>query len=234
MLYYQTISPGLRDVLNKLMQLNELALFRLVGGTSLALQIGHRKSIDIDLFSNHAFDNKVLQGVLQKTFNDFSITWANQNGFTCIINDIKTDIFNWNTSFILPAYQEDTLRLMHKEEIAAMKFEAVTNRKEKKDFYDIAFLLQEYTLQHLLTLFSKKYPFLDRKMVIESLASVHFADSSLDPILFKEMEWATAKNIILNTVELYYEEQISNKKKLQEERLRNAEQLLKQKKKKNE
>jgi len=72
------------------MQLSELSSFRLVGGTSLALQIGHRRSIDIDLFTNKAFDLQALQNILHKNFST-SVTWINQNGFSCIIDGIKTD-----------------------------------------------------------------------------------------------------------------------------------------------
>ncbi|MGI8634552.1 MAG: nucleotidyl transferase AbiEii/AbiGii toxin family protein, partial [Segetibacter sp.] len=134
--------------------------------------------------------------------------------------------------FVLPALEEDNLRLMNLEEIGAMKLEAVTNRKEKKDYYDIAFLFQNYTFQHLFNLFSKKYPFLDKLMVIQALTSVHFADNSLNPVLLKEMNWPSAKKIIISTIERYYGEQTANRKRLQEERMKNAEQLLKNKRSK--
>ena len=100
MLYYQTTSPNLVEVLKQLMQLDELNSFRLVGGTSLALQIGHRKSVDIDLFTDKEFDIKNLQDVLKKKFSSFSISWSNQNGFTSEINNVKADFFNWHNPFI--------------------------------------------------------------------------------------------------------------------------------------
>lgn len=214
MLYYETVSPGLKDVLTRLMQMSELYSFCLVGGTSLALQIGHRSSVDIDLFTNKGFNSPALQSLLHNQFKQFTITWINQNGFSCIINGIKTDFFNWNVPFILlPYYEEDNIRLMPKEEIAAMKFEAITSRKEKKDFYDIAFLFKEYTFRQLFDIFFKKYGFYDKLMIIEALTTVDYADNSLDPVLFKEMEWSLAKKIIINAIEVYYQEQIANTKK---------------------
>lgn len=134
MLYYETVSPGLKDVLAQLMRINELNSFCLVGGTSLALQIGHRSSVDIDLFTNKGFNSPALQSLLHDQFKQFTLTWINQNGFSCIINGVKTDFFNWNVPFILPYYEEDNIRLMPKEEIAAMKFEAIASRKEKRIF----------------------------------------------------------------------------------------------------
>lgn len=232
MLHYETVSPGLTNVLKQLMQLEELNSFRLVGGTSLALQLGHRKSIDIDLFTNKALDTARLQNKLQNHFNSFIISWINQNGFSCIINGIKTDIFNWNTPFIMPAVEEDNVRLMHKEEIAAMKFEAVTNRKDKKDFYDIAFLLKEYSFQYLLSICCEKYPFFDKVMIIESLTTAKYADDSLDPLLLIDLKWSSAKTIITDAIENYYKEQTAGRKKIQEDRINKAEQMIKNKKRK--
>ena len=89
MLYYQTVSPGLISLLKKLFSINELNDFVLVGGTSLSLQYGHRKSVDIDLFTDKQFDIRELQLLLNSHFNKFIVSWQNKNRFTCIINDIK-------------------------------------------------------------------------------------------------------------------------------------------------
>ena len=56
-LHYETVSPTLQRILHQLMELESLRDFRLVGGTSLALQRGHRRSIDIDLFTDAYFDD---------------------------------------------------------------------------------------------------------------------------------------------------------------------------------
>src|SRR5438132_167546 len=126
MLYYEAVSPDLIDVLRQLMKMEELTPFRLVGGTSLALQIGHRKSIDIDLFTDTHFEKKDIENLLATTFRGFSLNWQNVNGFTCIINDgIKVDLFNWHSRFVLPAIESDGLRLMNMEEIGAMKLETI-------------------------------------------------------------------------------------------------------------
>ena len=56
-LYYKTVSPLLLSALQKLMKADEFNSFRLVGGTSLSLQLGHRESVDIDLFTDAAYDS---------------------------------------------------------------------------------------------------------------------------------------------------------------------------------
>ncbi len=98
------------------MEFNQLDSFRLVGGTSLALQIGHRKSIDIDLFSNSEFDKEKLTKVLADAFSSFTLIWKNEHGLSCEINSVKVDLFNWHIPFIKNVIEIDNLRLMDKEE----------------------------------------------------------------------------------------------------------------------
>src|SRR5665213_899656 len=100
MLHYETVSPDLLSVLKKIQSFTELKDFRLVGGTALALQIGHRKSVDIDLFTDKAFDIDGLQNKLYQAFNSFEVIWSNKNGFVAAINGIKIDFFDWHIPFI--------------------------------------------------------------------------------------------------------------------------------------
>lgn len=128
MLHYETVSPHLLSVLKKIQQLPEVSAFRLVGGTSLSLQLGHRISVDIDLFTNKSFDISELQKTLHKTFNSFEVLWSNKNGFVSVIDDIKVDFFDWHVPFLKAAVIENGICLADKEDIAAMK-EYVSNLK---------------------------------------------------------------------------------------------------------
>lgn len=214
------------------MTLDVLHSFRLVGGTSLSLQIGHRKSVDIDLFSDAPFDKEKLLKTLKQTFSSFALIWKNEHGLSCEIDSVKVDLFNWHTPFIKNAIEIDDFKLMDKEEIGAMKFETITGRKEKKDFFDIAFLLQEFSLKQLISVFKIKYPFMDKMMVIESLTAADLADNSFDPLLLKKMDWSGAKNKIFGAIENFYADQFNQIKQSQQKRIDKAEELLKQKKNK--
>jgi hypothetical protein len=231
MLHYETVSPGLLEVLRQLMQLPELKNFRLVGGTSLALQIGHRKSVDIDLFCSGSFDTVSLHRKLAAEFDSFELNWENKNGFTSSINNIKVDLFNWNVPFTTPPVTESELVLMHEEEIGAMKLETVTSRKEKKDFIDIAILLQKYSLSQLLIAFKTKYPYMNAKFVLESLMAIDYADETAEPVMMNPFSWADTKSFIISAVETYFETKKKEIELQQQERLRKAEELLKNKKK---
>ena len=232
MLHYETISPNLLSVLKKIQSLPELSAFRLVGGTSLALQIGHRISVDIDLFTDKSFDIDGLQKTLGKTFDSFEVLWANKNGFVSNIDNIKVDFFDWHISFLNAAVTEDGICVADKEDIGAMKLEAITTRKEKKDFIDIAFLLRSYDLSQLLTAHKAKYPFMSTKFVLESLLAVDYADNTEPPIMVIHYDWKRTKSLIVDTVNKYLNDLKEGIVKQQEDRIRKAEELLKKKNKK--
>lgn len=232
MLYYQAVAPNLITLLKELFVLNDLDSFRLVGGTSLALQLGHRKSVDLDLFTDKHFDNNELKQILSEKFSSFNVNWENRNGFTCFINEVKVDFFNWHIPFLFPAIVEDNIRMADKREIAAMKFEAITTRKERKDFTDISFLLKEYPMKELLTVFKTRYPFLTHTFVLESLMAVDKADESIAPEMLVHAEWNDLKKIITGSVENYFWEQKKMIDDEKAERIRKAKELLQQKKKK--
>ena len=60
MLHTESVEGNNLDILKRLMQMEELSSFNLVGGTALALRYGHRLSIDLDLLSSSAFDNEFI------------------------------------------------------------------------------------------------------------------------------------------------------------------------------
>lgn len=214
------------------MAFSEFDEFRLVGGTALALQVGHRRSVDIDFFCEKEFDNNHLKYLLQKNFEKFVLDWENKEGFVSWIDGVKVDFFTWHIPFIYPAIEIDSLRLADKREIAAMKMEAITSRKEKKDFIDIAVLLKEYKFKELLSTFRIKYPFISHKFVIESLTAIDYADASTNPEMIIDYKWQDAKEDIQKKIEKYFLVQLAEAEKIKQDRLNKAEQLLKSKKKK--
>lgn len=231
MLHYQAVSPGLLTVLRKLMDMPLLAGFRLAGGTSLALQIGHRTSVDIDLFTDTGFDKKNLQSSLLHEFPSFQLLWQNENGFSANVNNVKIDVFNGRVRFINEPVKDEGLRLFDKKEVGAMKLEAITDRKTKKDFCGLYFLLHLYSLAELVESFRMKYPFIDYKFVIESLWLIDRADDSEPPVMSKDFSWTDGKEYILSCVKKYWSDLQDRAAAKQQNRLKKAEELLRKKKK---
>src|SRR5690348_17064417 len=90
MLRKETIEPGTLELLRRLMQDDRLNDFVLVGGTALALQIGHRKSIDLDLFTQQSFDENELSGYLESS-KHFRLDFMSKNTLKGEISEIKVD-----------------------------------------------------------------------------------------------------------------------------------------------
>lgn len=215
MLRKEAVSPLLLESLNVLMEMKTIRTHRLVGGTALALQLGHRLSIDIDLFSDEKNDYDEIQDELHSTFgNKFAkgrtISSSMCGGITVFINDIKTDILDWKTKFIRPALIDEDVRLASKEEIIPMKFNTFLcspelARYEKKDFVDIAFLLKEYPLEQMISLYHEKYPMelMSSRAMIEGLQLSEMADKKKMPTMLAAETWEGTKRQIEKSIDMF-------------------------------
>lgn len=199
MLQYTTVLPTTLELLKVLMQQKCLADFNLAGGTSLALQIGHRFSIDIDLFTQKDFDPSEIITELEKNLK-FNIIQQKVNTLTINIeypdnssNYIKTDIIKYPYPLINNIITIDGIRLLTIEDIIPMKLSAIANRGAKKDFYDIYYLLNRYNLQEMLVFFSKKFPNINHFHLIKSLSYFEDADEDANPKVFKKLSWEDVK-----------------------------------------
>ena len=204
MLQLSTIDTSTLELLKKLMCFDEFANMRLVGGTALALQIGHRKSIDLDFFGNIDFPNIYTA----KTFADFDkavIIKSSKNINIFSINDVKVDFVNYNYPWLQSELKIDGIRLATIEDIAAMKLAAITGRGSRKDFVDIYFLLQQYKLREMINFYNKKYFDGSAYMVLKSLTYFDDAEKDHEIETIPKISWTNIKNHILNAVDLYNE-----------------------------
>jgi predicted nucleotidyltransferase component of viral defense system len=187
-------------LLKKLQSIEELKDMRLVGGTALALYLGHRKSIDLDLFGNHNLDIEELINIIQKQDIDVELTSSNENACGFFLNNIKVDIVKYSYPWLKEVYREDDIRLARKEDISAMKLLAITKRGTKKDFIDLFFLLKEYSLKQMLNFFQEKYPKMSLFMVIKSLDYFADAEQYSMPKMLVDVSWQEVKEKIKQEV----------------------------------
>ena len=175
---------------------------RLVGGTSLALQIGHRKSIDLDLFGTLQADESTFSEALV-IFE--KVTWlkksSNINIFS--INDVKVDFVNYTYPWLDETKSEDDLRLAGLKDIAAMKLAAVTGRGTKKDFIDIYFLLKQFSLKEMLQHYNNKYADGSEFLVLKSLTYFEDAEPEQQPVMLKNISWQAVKDTVLKAHSAY-------------------------------
>jgi predicted nucleotidyltransferase component of viral defense system len=194
------------------MSWDALADFRLVGGTNLSLRLGHRKSIDIDMFSDVDFDKETLSKLFRKKYPNaeirnivFGLTIylpAHDSGF------LKLDIMETD-KFIRNFVTIENIRFAHFEDIAAMKLEAITSRKTKKDYFDIAELLKMFTFEDLLKFYAERYPFNEVKQVLENITYFsNECESDFDPDVLNEQDWTSVKFSISDTFDDYITKKI--------------------------
>ena len=157
MLHYETITPATRELLNRLMSDNRMQDFALVGGTSLALQLGHRMSVDLDLFTDTDFDAENLKVYLDKTYH-FQADFMEHSTVKGEIDGVQIDCIAHCYGWLKPFRMEDNWRLADLEDIAAMKLNAIAgNGTRIKDFIDMAYLSSVFSLQQMLGFYEQKY-----------------------------------------------------------------------------
>ena len=201
MLQFQTVESNTLELLRSLMQKEYLNSFVLVGGTALALQLGNRKSIDLDLFSNTDFSSNEL---LISLLDDYQIVVNNQLSQTLFstINEVEVDFIKFHYPFIRPIVIIENIRMASLEDIAAMKLDAITGRGSKKDFYDLFFLLKQYSIDELFSFYTEKYPHQTTFHVARSLTYFEDAEMQPNPVVFdKTITWELVKQKIISSIQ---------------------------------
>ena len=200
MLFKETVEPKLLELTRQLCAYPLLKNFVLVGGTALSLQIGHRKSIDIDLFTTEPFETDKMANSLVKDFN-FFINNRFTNTILGTIDTIKTDILSHQYRLIGPVTEIEGIRMASCRDIAAMKLNAITdNGSRLKDFIDIAFLSSYFTLQQMLDFFEMKYPGNSSIIALKSLC--YFEDINFDVDIIYQGNTLTWKTIHSRIIEM--------------------------------
>ena len=202
MLSYKTIEFHTLELLKELMAEPLFASLRLVGGTALALQYGHRNSIDLDFFGDIEADTETIKEVLKK-HGKLTVIKESQNIKLYQLDDIKIDIVNYKYTWIDNPITEGEIVLASPKDIAAMKINAIEGRGTKKDFIDMYFLLQHYSLKDILSFYQKKYPENSIFRALMSLSYFDDAEQQLMPKMFSPIGWKDMKSYILDQVELY-------------------------------
>ena len=174
MLQTQTVEPRTLELLRKLQSEPLMSSFNLVGGTALALRLGHRKSIDLDLFTNEDFDIVELREMLVEKY---AMKVAFERGQTLkgFIDGVMIDCIRFNYPHIKEPDIADGVRLESIPDIIAMKLDTISHNGTRiKDFIDIATLSSQYSLNEMLKFYLAKYPNANVLMPVKSL--IYFGD----------------------------------------------------------
>ncbi len=194
-MFEEALVKGARDSLAVLGRSGILKDAYLAGGTALALQIGHRISVDFDFFTPVEFNPKEFSGALEKigSFNEDS---ADKGTVLGQFEGVKFSLFIYKYPLSFPSVQYLSLNMADIRDIAAMKIDAIAARGAKRDFIDLFFICQSgYSLKQLLDIYDKKYENLNtsKMHIIKSL--VYFDDAEPDemPRMLNTVSWDKIK-----------------------------------------
>ena len=177
--------------------------FALAGGTALALQLGHRRSVDLDLFAPKAFLIPKLQDTLKKNFKELYVpVRTTRMMFFAKVDDVKTDFVMELNPLLEKFAEEDNLKLFSVPDIAAMKLHTICGRGKKKDFFDVFTLLHIYSWEELLNFFVKKYGEYQLQFLFRSIHYFEDADKEPDVSAFPpyQVKWGEIKKFIKNKI----------------------------------
>ncbi len=204
MLHYETVEPGTLAILKRFMGMEALSDFSLVGGTALSLRYGHRRSVDLDLFTDGSMDPSSIKMALSDEFGaDFTFMHDQQAKWAVFgfVQGVKIDLVRFPHARISDMVIEDGIRMYSDTDIGPMKVEAILHRAKKKDFWDIEQLLRVHGLDKLLLDHRAKYP---SSMIPISIpkALIYFVDAEdgEDPDSLNGLSWADIKRSITRIV----------------------------------
>ena len=175
--------------------LSEMDLY-LAGGTGLALQTGHRPSIDFDFFAPQIVDPEQLYRVLKSVQLDFMILSESFETVYLDIDSVQVRFIGYDYPMLQPplVWNDYHLRLAGIDDIACMKLSAVTNRGVRKDFIDLHYIIRNFgSLEHYLDLFVQKFQQQDIGHVVRSLVFFEDADLEPDVKMNVELDWQDVK-----------------------------------------
>jgi len=201
-MYWNTVSPLLKQVLIDLMEEDLFASFRLVGGTSLSLQIGHRMSVDIDLFTAADYgsiDFKEIRSFLEDKYPYCSSRNLDNVGFGTFFevgnskeDFVKIDLY-YTDEFIFESVDKEGIRMASENEIIAMKLDVVLRGGRKKDFWDLHYYLDTVTIDEMILIYEQRYPYNDCSTIKSQFVNFDSANDDFDPICLLDKSWELIK-----------------------------------------
>lgn len=202
--------PGILDknqlAIVKKLKLTKVPGFYLAGGTALALQIDHRTSIDFDFYGQKKFSSSQLAKDIKKTFPNADMLFTAEDTLKSKIGETELSFFYYSYRLLEPPNKYQGISIASLADIAAMKLAAIVQRGTRRDFIDIYFLLNIYTLEKLIDFAIKKYPGYQPMLILRSL--IYFEDAEEKEtrpleIFDPNFSWPKVKDKLFKEVKKY-------------------------------
>lgn len=197
-LHWDSVTPAMRQIMTAFSSDPLAEEFYLAGGTALALQLGHRRSVDLDYFSQTQSDIPALVQPLRGALKDYApilsdSSWGN---LVFLAKDVRVGFYGYGYKLVAPLVEAEDVRLASVQDIALMKMDALLARASRKDFHDLYAICQRISLRELLDLAPQKYPDV-RDFEAQAVKHMVYFDRAEQekPIpLTEPVEWETVKD----------------------------------------
>jgi len=200
-MFANTLSPNTLRSLEYLGKEKILNFTYLAGGTALALQLGHRVSIDLDFFSLNQFDENEISQNLGKS-NEFTLDKNAGQTVMGKLMDTKFNLFYYKYPLIEKTHDFHGINIVSLQDIAAMKLHAIEDRGARRDFIDLYFLCQQFSINQMLNWYDQKYKVLESHSYHILRGLTYFEDALMQemPVMLKPIDWNRLENYFIDEV----------------------------------
>ncbi len=204
-MYEKVIS---KDAKNALVLLGESGLLKeayLAGGTALALQIGHRISIDLDFFTSKKFNEKIFIEQISRLQIKFKLESVSNGTILGYLGKTQFSLFYYNYPVLEKFNNFFSINIATIKDIAPMKLSAICDRGTKRDFIDLYFIISYYkiiSMQEIFNFYNKKFKVFRQNKIHILKSLIYFEDAEKEPMpkMLKKIEW--------NIVKKFFEKEI--------------------------
>lgn len=205
MIHTEILTEKQIEILRKIRSLPDGSY--MAGGTALALQLGHRTSLDFDFYTNDHFETEIVLKSLQNDLGIIKVDRVTKDTFICTADGVSISLFYYPYEKLSPLVEFENTKLASIEDIAAMKMIAISMRGKRRDFIDAYYLLQKFSLDEIIEFTLKKYPSYQPMVILKGL--IYFKDAEDEDlsrgikIFDNNFSWEGAKKKITEEVEKY-------------------------------
>ncbi|HKZ82121.1 MAG TPA: nucleotidyl transferase AbiEii/AbiGii toxin family protein [Anaerolineae bacterium] len=201
--HWEAVPATIRQLWPMLARHRFIRQFYLAGGTALALQLGHRISVDLDFFPiDREVDDPIRSEIVAALSNAAEVAVLEDvfGNLLMMVDDVRTGFFGYGYPLVSPPWQLDGIQLASLADIGLMKLDAVSDRANRKDFYDLYLVAQSIPLDELVQLSKVKYPLVRdfEFMVYRGLTFFDVADKQAGPDLLIELTWDVVKSFFID------------------------------------
>jgi predicted nucleotidyltransferase component of viral defense system len=204
--FWNMVTPEMRQLLIHIGQESFSHRFYLAGGTALSIQIGHRRSVDFDFFSetDEIDESSRKEIIIGLSSHSVEVIESVQGNLLTLVDGIRIGFFSYGYPLVDDLVNYEKIAFASLIDIGLMKCDALISRGSRKDFYDLFYITRSFQFDRLFQFGEKKYRhFRDFPlMVLESMTLFDNADRDIQPELFENIPWDQVKQFFVEQASL--------------------------------